>query len=135
MSNTRTIHFKPIATPRNKKVQSGDYRSAFSVKKLQTYCWFENHPVNYDPNDMAQTQDLEPVFAETSGFYIFRKEDYLQSNTRINKPEYPVEISELEGIDIDTEEDYNSALRAAQQPNVIRHSRLIFCQLYPKDCA
>lgn len=98
------------------KVQSDEYRSAFSVKRLQTYCWFENQPLNYNPKDMAQTQDLKPVFAETSGFYIFRKDDYLHSNTRINRPAYPVEISELEGIDIDTEEDYKSALRAAQQP-------------------
>ena len=81
---------------------------------------------------MAQTQDLEPVFAETSGFYIFRKEDYLQSNTRI-KREYPVEISELEGIDIDTEEDTKQHYERSAT-NVIRHSRLIFCQLYPKLC-
>ena len=64
---------------------------------------------------MAQTQDIEPLFAETSGFYIFRKEDYLRTNTRINMPAYLVEITDLEGIDIDTEEDYKSALRAAQQ--------------------
>lgn len=66
---------------------------------------------------MVQTQDLEPVLAETSGFYIFRKEDYLKTNTRINQPAYPVEISEIEGIDIDTEEDYKSALRVAQYWN------------------
>ena len=98
------------------KVLSGEYRSAFSVKRLQTYCWFENQPLNYDPQDMAQTQDLKPLLAETSGFYIFKKDDYLHSNTRINMPAYPVEVSDLEGIDIDTEEDYKSALRAAQQP-------------------
>ena len=67
--------------------------------------------------DMKQTQDLEPVCAETSGFYIFRKEDYMKTNTRINQPACAVEVTELEGIDIDTEEDYKCALRAAQQPS------------------
>ena len=98
------------------KVMSGEYRSALSVKRLQTYCWFETQPLNYDPKDMVQTQDLKPVFAETSGFYIFKKDDYLNSNTRINMPACPIEVSELEGIDIDTEEDYKSALCAAQEP-------------------
>ena len=98
------------------KVKSGEYSSAFSVKRLQTYCWYKNEPLNYNPKDMAQTQDLQPVLAETSGFYIFKKDDYLHSNARINMPAFPVEISDFEGIDIDTEEDYKSALRAAQQP-------------------
>ena len=97
------------------KIESGEFRSALSVKRLQTYCWFNTQPLNYDPQDMAQTQDLKPVYAETSGFYIFKKEDYLKTNSRINMPAYPVEVSDLEGIDIDTEEDYMSALRTAQQ--------------------
>ena len=96
------------------KVQKDSFRSAFSVKRLQTYCWFNEKPLNYEPKDMVQTQDLQPVLAETSGFYIFKKQDYLETNTRINLPAYPVEISEIEGIDIDTEEDYISALRAVQ---------------------
>ena len=47
------------------KVQSNKYRSAFSVKRLQTYCWFDEKPLNYDPKDMEQTQDLKPILAET----------------------------------------------------------------------
>ena len=72
MSNTRPF-ISPIATPGIEKVQSGDYRSAFSVKKLQTYCWFENHPVNYDPNDMAQTQDLERPLLKQVDFTFSEK--------------------------------------------------------------
>lgn len=87
-------------------VKSGEYDCAFSVQKLQAYAWFNNQPLNYNPVDMAQTQDLIPVFVETSGFYIFRKEDYLANNSRIGKKPFFVEIDFKESIDIDEPKDF-----------------------------
>jgi beta-phosphoglucomutase-like phosphatase (HAD superfamily)/CMP-N-acetylneuraminic acid synthetase len=90
-------------------VKSGEYDCAFAVQKLQTYAWFDNKPLNYNPTNMAQTQDLIPLFVETSGFYIFRKEDYLVNNTRIGKKPFFVEIDFKESIDIDDPEDFSLA--------------------------
>lgn len=87
-------------------VRSSDYDCALSVERHQTYCWYDSRPLNYDPFDMSQTQDLKPVLAETSGFYIFRKKDYLESGTRINGKPFFVDVSFKESIDIDEPKDF-----------------------------
>lgn len=90
-------------------VLSGEFRCAFSVSKHKTYAWFEGSPLNYDPADMAQTQNLSPIYLETSGFYIFHKSDYLQTGTRINGNPFFVELDIRESIDIDEPKDFNLA--------------------------
>jgi len=91
-------------------VESGVYDSAFAVKRLQTYCWYDGLALNYDLAEMKQTQELQPVYAETSGFYVFKKEDYLKSNTRINGRPFFVEVNDKESVDIDNPEDFSLAI-------------------------
>lgn len=90
-------------------VLSGRYRCAFSASKHPTYAWFDGSPLNYEPEKMVQTQNLTPVYLETSGFYIFYREDYLQTNTRINGTPFIVEVDTKEAIDIDEPKDFNLA--------------------------
>tara|TARA_R110001583_G_scaffold129593_3_gene281373 strand:- start:1201 stop:2544 length:1344 start_codon:yes stop_codon:yes gene_type:complete len=90
-------------------VNNKGYDSSFSVVKNKTYCWFDDKPLNYDPKNMAQTQDLVPVLAETSGFYIYDRAMYIKNGTRIGSKPYPVEIDFRESIDIDEPEDFNLA--------------------------
>ena len=92
------------------KVATGEFDCALAVQKHQTYCWYEGKPLNYDPMAMAQTQNLAPVYAETSGVYVFRKEDYLRTHTRINGRPYLVEVDDREAVDIDHPEDFALAL-------------------------
>lgn len=87
-------------------VVSGRFDCAFAVQRHQTYCWYQGKPLNYNPQNMLQTQDLSPVFTETSGFYVFRKEDYLRNGTRIGKVPYMVEIDFKESVDIDNPADF-----------------------------
>ncbi|WP_299609646.1 HAD-IA family hydrolase [uncultured Tateyamaria sp.] len=87
-------------------VQNGGYDSAASALKLKTYCWHRGEPLNYDPAAMAQTQDLLPIYAETSGVYVFRKADYLTTNTRINGRTFLAEVDAREAVDIDYPEDF-----------------------------
>lgn len=82
------------------------YDCAFSTKRIQTYCWMDGSPLNYDPANMTQTQDLRPVYAETSGFYVFRRTDYLFSNSRINGTPLVIEVDEREAVDIDEPSDF-----------------------------
>ena len=91
------------------KVLSGEYDSAFSARKLQDYCWYQGKPINYDMSDIPTTQNLEPVYMETGSFFIFRKEVFTQYHQRIGKKPYIFEISEIEGVEIDTPEDFEFA--------------------------
>lgn len=104
-------------------VLSGEYDCAFSVKRHQTYCWYDGQPLNYDTKNMTQTQGLKPVYSESSGFYIFRKDDYIKSNTRIGSKPCLVEINDREAIDIDEPEDFNFATHMlSYQPEKLTYS-------------
>lgn len=92
-------------------VLSGDFDSAFSAEKIQTYCWYRQKPVNYDPTDMVRTQDLEPVYIETSGFYVYSREEIMTRRRRIGENPLIVEISDAEAVDIDWPQDYDTARR------------------------
>jgi len=78
------------------------------VKRIQTFCWYKEKPLNYQLDDVIRTQDIEPIFVETSGFYIFPKK-LLKENRRIGKKPWMQEVGSHEAIDIDEEEDYELA--------------------------
>ena len=92
-----------------KKVETEEYDSAFAVKKLQDFIWKDGKPFNYQLDDIPRTQDLEPLYEETSGFYIYQREVIRNMNRRIGEKPYLVEVSEIESIDIDEQEDFEIA--------------------------
>lgn len=96
------------------KVLFEDYDSALSVQKKQTFVWYNGKPLNYKLNDIPRTQDIEPVYIETSGFFIFNKNIFTDHRRRIGFKPYFQEVDEIEAIDIDTKEDYEFALKIYQ---------------------
>ena len=90
-------------------VQSGEYDSAFSAQKIQTFVWYQGKPLNYSPESIPRTQDMEPVLVETSGFFAFRKEIWTQYKRRIGFRPYIQEVDDTEAVDIDTKQDYELA--------------------------
>ena len=86
------------------------YDSACSVQRIQNYCWLNGSPLNYQLDSIPQTQDLEPVFIETSGFYLFKKSSFLSSGKRLNGKVSLIEVDEKESVDIDEAKDFELAL-------------------------
>ncbi len=93
------------------KVKSGEYDSAFSAQKIQTFCWHKGKPLNYELKDIPRTQTIEPVYFETSAFYIFRKELWTKEHQRVGFNPYMAIVDPIEGIDIDYPEDFEFAER------------------------
>ena len=91
------------------KVQSGIYDSAFSAQRIQTFSWFQGKPINYSPESIPRTQDLEPVMVETSGFFAFTKALWTEHKRRIGFHPYIKEVDDIEAVDIDTTQDYELA--------------------------
>ena len=89
-----------------KAVSYGDYDSSFAAKKLQDFLWKDGVPFNYDLTNIPRTQDLSPLYEETSGFYIYRNEVMTNLHRRIGEKPYIVEVGEIEAVDIDEEEDF-----------------------------
>ncbi len=88
------------------KVTDDGYDSAFSAERLQTFAWYEGRPLNYALDAIPRTQDIEPVFVETSAFFIFRREIWRDLHQRIGRRPYTAVVDRLEGIDIDYPEDF-----------------------------
>lgn len=97
------------------KVLYGGYDSAFTAKKMQSFAWFRGEPMNYKVENVPRTQDLEPVFIETSAFFIFKKELWTKYGRRIGFHPFIQEVGEIEGVDIDTMEDLEFAQLLANQ--------------------
>ena len=92
------------------KVLSGEYDSALSVKKVQTFTWYKGKTLNYDLKDIPRTQDIEPIYYETSAFFIFKKEVFTKmGKRRIGNNPYFQEIDDIEAVDIDYLEDFKFA--------------------------
>ncbi len=91
------------------QVKSGAYDSAFSVKKVQDFVWINGKPFNYRLEEIPRTQDLPPLYVETSGFYIYEKSVITELRRRIGVKPSLVECDEIESIDIDEPIDFDIA--------------------------
>ncbi len=90
-------------------VVSGGYDSAFSAEEVKTFAWYEGKPLNYELKHIPQTQNIEPVYVETSGFYIFRREVWTEHRQRIGMRPYTAVVDRVEGLDIDYPADFDFA--------------------------
>ena len=92
------------------QVKNGKFDSAFSAYEIKKFCWFKGKPLNYSiTQPTPRSQDLDPVIAEQSSLYVFRKEEFEKTGQRISKNHYIKIIDHFEGHDIETPEDFKVA--------------------------
>ncbi len=90
-------------------VASGEHDSAFCAQVIQTFLWQDGKPLNFDASNLPRTQDLKPIYRETSGIYVFTKETYLKYRRRIGVKPFIKCVSYKEAVDIDNPEDFELA--------------------------
>lgn len=100
------------------KVLHEGYDSAFSAEKIQTFCWYEGKPLNYNLKSIPRTQTIQPVIIESSAFYIFKRDVWRVERQRIGFHPYIQIVDKIEGIDIDHPEEFDYAEK------IIRINRL-----------
>ena len=87
----------------------------FSVTILKERLYnLKGEPINHNKNELIQTQDLEPLYIENSGFYVFTKENFKKNNSRISSNSKFYETTYPENIDIDNEYDFQIAESALE---------------------
>jgi len=92
----------------------GSSDSLFTVNKIQTRFYRADcSPVNHDPDNLIQTQDLEPWFEENSCLYIFSAGSFAATNARIGTRPGMYVTPHLESVDIDTPDDWELACAVA----------------------
>lgn len=106
-----TSPFIKTATISNaiEEVLQGRHDSAFSAQKMQTFAWYGGKPLNYSPTSIPRTQTIEPVYVETSAFYIFKHDMWAQHHRRVGDNPYMAIVGPVEGVDIDYPEDFELA--------------------------
>lgn len=87
-------------------VKCGEYDSAFCATVIQDYLWQNGKPVNFDANNIPRSQDIQPIYRETSGVYVFKKEMYARLHRRVGEKPYIKAVSYKEAVDINNPEDF-----------------------------
>jgi len=90
-------------------VKSGQYDSAFCAVKIQDYLWSDGQPINFDAQNLPRSQDIKPIFRETSGIYVIPKDMYKKLGRRIGDNPYIKEVPFKESVDINNPEDFELA--------------------------
>ena len=91
------------------RVQSGECDSAFSAERIQTFAWYGGRPLNYSLTHVPRTQELEPVYAETSAFFVFGRDVWCKHHRRIGEHPYVAVTDRIESTDIDNPDDFTLA--------------------------
>jgi CMP-N-acetylneuraminic acid synthetase len=73
---------------------------------VQTFAWWQGRPLNYSLQHVPRTQDLEPVYVETSAFFVFRAEVWREQHRRIGEKPYVAVTDRIESMDIDNPDDF-----------------------------
>ncbi|MDE7291273.1 MAG: hypothetical protein K2N58_04425 [Treponemataceae bacterium] len=90
-------------------VKSGMYDSAFCATKIQDFLWQDGKPLNFNAANIPQSQDLVPIYRETSGCYVFTKDVFINLRRRIGNTPFIHEATFKEAIDINNPEDFELA--------------------------
>lgn len=83
------------------------FDSAFSVNRIQarTY-WGDGSPINHSLTELKRTQDLDPIYEENSNFFIFSRDSFAKTQSRLGERPLLLEIPRAESFEIDEEEDF-----------------------------
>lgn len=99
----------------------GNHDSVVSCNTHQSRFWRKEDygfcPVNHNPIDMKQTQDLPKFYEENSTFYIFNSTDFMITKTRVGKNPFFYELKNPENLDIDTEDDWERCIKFLNLPH------------------
>lgn len=88
------------------KVVCGEYDSAVLGVEIKKFLYKDGAPFNFSPENVPRTQDLEPLYEEVNGAYVFSRDVMRRYNSRTGGRIYIHTIGAIEGIDIDYPEDF-----------------------------
>lgn len=103
-----TSPFLKVETIRDavKIYEQNNYEFVHSTHSVKDFAWLKNdsNPINFNDKVVQRTQDLDPIVFSNGAFFIFTKKVFLQYQNRLGKNNYFYNLSVLESIEIDTEE-------------------------------
>lgn len=84
----------------------GGFDSVTSVQSIKNHLWRDKEPLNYDLDNVPNSQDLPNIFKLTYGITIVDR-DIMRNKKRVvgDNPGF-TELDEIQSVDIDTEFDW-----------------------------
>lgn len=96
----------------------GEYESVVSCTTHYEFSYLKKDdkiiPINFDPKHVIRTQDLDPIVFQNGAFFILTKKSFMKHQNRVGKKVFYYNLSALESIEIDCEDDYSLANLAAK---------------------
>lgn len=94
--------------------------SAYSVLEHKTFACYKDTALNWSAPKLPRTQDLEPVYTMTSGFFAFTRETFVRWGSRIGKNPKMIVVDQKAAIDIDYQEDFLLATALLNVPIALK---------------
>ena len=92
------------------KVMEKKYDSALLVREEKNFVWFKGKSLNYSTKErIPNLSEIEPVLIENNNLYIFTKEKFIQTDSRVGDNPFFKKVSSLEGISINSDNDLKIA--------------------------
>jgi len=86
-----------------------EYDSMLTVSYLKHHMWLENKPLNYEPHNSPNTQDLPDIKKLTYGINIISRDDMIRYKNVVGVNPMFYTLNEIESIDVDTPLDFDIA--------------------------
>ncbi len=92
------------------KVVSGEHDSAFLARVEKKFAWYSGQRINYDvAQGTPHLSKIQSIVLETSSLYVFTRQCFEQTGTRIGNNPYVKRVGVLESIVISTPDDFKMA--------------------------
>ena len=88
---------------------STDNDSILTVTENHGFYWLAGNPINYRPCILPRSQDMLPVYEETTGLYGIKAAALDKYRCRVGAKPILKTVSKFEAVDINTEEDMKIA--------------------------
>tara|TARA_B100000287_G_C20642522_1_gene784022 strand:- start:363 stop:1013 length:651 start_codon:yes stop_codon:yes gene_type:complete len=87
------------------KYKNNKLRNIVTVTTQKHHMWLNGKPLNYDPTNAPNSQDLPDIYSINYGCCILSKDDLYKHKNVVVEPTFHI-TNEIESIDIDTEFDF-----------------------------
>ena len=97
-----------------------DPKNLVSVFPVKHHLWLDGSPVNYDPKESPNSQDLPNIYGIQYGVSMIKRNDMKKYRNVVTQNPTFIVLDEIESIDIDTELEFEFA-------------EFIYSKIYNKD--
>jgi len=118
-TDSKNIMYSPVTCPFIKvdtyydaieKFHTDDgHDSLVTVFPVKHHMWLDGEPINYEPENSPNTQDLPNILGISYGISIIPKDLMIKRRNIVGHNPFLYELGEVESLDIDTELEFKFA--------------------------